>query len=80
MMHGPIYIGKKTHFKLWSVALTSHPYVAPKLKKEYSYTSTTALGLHGLLLDEILNFKFFYNLVSEEHLFRNYTEHNPFAL
>jgi hypothetical protein len=26
-----------------------HPHLAPRLKKEYSYTSTPPLGLHGLL-------------------------------
>jgi hypothetical protein len=30
------------------VALTTHPHLAPRLKKEYSYTSTPGLGLHGL--------------------------------
>jgi len=31
------------------VALTIHPYLAPRLKKELSYTSTPPLGLNGLL-------------------------------
>jgi hypothetical protein len=26
----------------------THPHLAPRLKKEYSYTSTPPLGLHGL--------------------------------
>jgi hypothetical protein len=30
-------------------ALTTHPHIAPRLKKEKSYTSTPPLGLHGLL-------------------------------
>ena len=30
------------------VALTTHYSLAPRLKKEYSYTSTPPLGLHGL--------------------------------
>jgi hypothetical protein len=30
------------------VALTTHPHLEPRLKKEYSYTSTPPLGLHGL--------------------------------
>ena len=30
------------------VALTTHPHLAPMLKKEYSYTSTPTLGLRGL--------------------------------
>jgi len=29
-------------------SLTSHPHLAPRLKKEYSYTSTPFLGFHGL--------------------------------
>jgi hypothetical protein len=31
------------------VALTTHPHLAPRLKKVYSYTSFSPLGLHGLL-------------------------------
>jgi len=31
------------------VALTTYPDSAPRLKKEWSYTSTPPLGLHGLL-------------------------------
>ena len=31
------------------VALTTHPHLAPRLKKEQSYTSTPPLGLRGLL-------------------------------
>jgi hypothetical protein len=30
------------------VALTTHSHLAPRLKKEYSYTSTPLRGLHGL--------------------------------
>jgi hypothetical protein len=30
------------------VALTTHPHVAPSLKKEYSSTSTQPLCLHGM--------------------------------
>ena len=30
-----------------SVALTTHPHLAPRLKKEWSYTSTPPLGFHG---------------------------------
>jgi len=30
------------------VALTTHLHLAPRLKKEYSYTSAPSLGLHGL--------------------------------
>jgi hypothetical protein len=35
------------------VALTPHPHLAPRLKKEYSYTSTPFLDLRGLLYGEI---------------------------
>jgi len=31
------------------VALTTHSYLVPRLKKEKSYTSTPPLGLRGLL-------------------------------
>jgi hypothetical protein len=31
-----------------SMALTTHPHLAPKLKKEWSYTSTPSLGLYDL--------------------------------
>jgi len=30
------------------VALTTHPHLAPRLKREYSYTSTPPLGLRDL--------------------------------
>jgi hypothetical protein len=30
------------------VALATHPHIAPRLKKEYSYISTPPLGLRGL--------------------------------
>jgi len=36
------------------VTLTTHLHLAPRLKKEYSYTSTPPLGLHGLFLGELL--------------------------
>jgi hypothetical protein len=36
------------------VALTTRPHLAPKFKKEYSYTSTHLLGLRGLLKGELL--------------------------
>jgi hypothetical protein len=39
-------------------ALTTHPYLALRLKKEYSYNSTTPLGLHGLFYDELSLFNF----------------------
>jgi len=34
---------------------TTHTYLAPRLKKEYRYTSTPPLGLHGLLQGELFN-------------------------
>jgi len=30
------------------VVLTTHPHLAPRLREEYSYTSTPPLGLRGL--------------------------------
>jgi len=35
------------------VALTNHPHLAPRLKKEYSYTFNPPLGLRGLLQSEL---------------------------
>jgi len=35
------------------MALTTHPHLVLRLKKEYSYTSTPPLGLHGLLQGEL---------------------------
>ena len=32
---------------------TANPHIAPKLKKEYSYTSTHPQGLHGLFQGEL---------------------------
>ena len=31
------------------VGLTTHPHLAPRLKIQYSYTSTHPLGLHGVI-------------------------------
>jgi len=31
------------------LTLTTHPHLAPRLKKEFAYTSTLPLGLRGLL-------------------------------
>ena len=35
------------------VALTTHPNLTLRLKKEYSYTSTPPRGLHGLFYGEL---------------------------
>jgi hypothetical protein len=35
------------------VALTTHPYLAPRLKEEYSYKSAPSLGLRGQFQAEI---------------------------
>ena len=35
------------------VALTTHPHLAPRLKKEYSYISTPSPGLLGIFYAEI---------------------------
>ncbi len=37
------------------VALTTHPYLAPRLKEEYSYTSTPPLGLRETYLNILLS-------------------------
>jgi len=33
--------------------LGHQPHLAPRLKKEYGYTSTPPLGFHGLFYDEL---------------------------
>ena len=35
------------------VVLTTHPHLSAKVKKEYGYTSTPPLGLHGLLWEHL---------------------------
>jgi len=35
------------------VALTTHSYLAPRLKEEYGYASTPPLGLRGLFYGEL---------------------------
>jgi len=37
----------------WGVALTTHPHLVLRLRKEQSYTSTPPLGLHGLFWGEL---------------------------
>jgi hypothetical protein len=39
--------------KLPGVALINYPHLAPRFKKEYRYTSTPPLGLHGLSCGEL---------------------------
>jgi hypothetical protein len=39
--------------KPWGMALTTNPHLALRFKKEYNYTSTPTLGLHGMFLGEI---------------------------
>jgi hypothetical protein len=47
------------------VALTTHPNLVPRLKKEYSYTSTPPLRLHGLLQGDLYLYLFTYALHHE---------------
>jgi len=35
------------------MALTTHPHLVPRLKKEQSYTPTPPLVLHGLFFDKL---------------------------
>jgi len=44
--------------KWLEVALTTHLHLAPRIKKENSYTSTTPLDLHGLFFGKIYIFTF----------------------
>ena len=49
------------------MALTTHPHLAPRLKKEYVGTSTSPLGFRGLFYGE-LYFTFTYiNYLSRAH-------------
>jgi len=43
----PSFLCNGAHGFARGAALTAHPYLAPKLQKEYSYTSTPLLCLHG---------------------------------
>jgi hypothetical protein len=38
------------------MALTTHPHLAPRLKKEQSYIYTPRLGLHGLFQGQLYLF------------------------
>jgi hypothetical protein len=40
-------------YSSWDMALTTHLYLALRLKKMQSYTSTPPLGLHGLLYSKL---------------------------
>jgi len=42
------------------VALTTHPHLASRLKKEYSYTSAPVLDLRGLFFGEIYLYLYLY--------------------
>jgi hypothetical protein len=42
-------------YRGWSIALTTHPHLAPRLKKEYSYTSGP--GLRSLQSDSLRNWR-----------------------
>jgi len=42
---------------------TTHPHLALKLKKEWSYTSTPPLGLCGLFQDELYLFTFTFRTI-----------------
>jgi len=42
-----------------SVALITHPHLTPRLKKEYSYTSTPPLGFRGFFYGELCLYFYF---------------------
>ena len=48
------------------MTLTIHPHLAPRLKKEYSYTSTPNLDLCGLLQGELYLYLYLHMLSSCE--------------
>jgi hypothetical protein len=48
------------------VALTAHPHLAPRIKKEYSYTSTPCLGVHGLFEGELCLYRYVVHYARKE--------------
>ena len=44
----PLLIMEQRLVVFYVVTVTTHPHLSPKLKEEYSYTSTPPLGLRGL--------------------------------
>ena len=54
------------------VVLTTHPHLAPRLRKEYSYTSTPPLGLRGcarMNLTFTFTFTFTINLLKPNDIY-----------
>jgi len=45
------------------MVLTTHPHLVLRLEKQYSYTTTPPLGLHGLLLGKLYLHLYLYNRV-----------------
>jgi hypothetical protein len=62
-----LYNGYRVFFRVKRVgkALTTHPHLAPSLKKEYSYTSTPRLVLRGRLQGELFMYIFQFHLTCE---------------
>lgn len=45
----------------WDVALTTQPHLAPRVLKQYSYTSPPLRALHGLFQDEIYPYLYLFS-------------------
>ena len=60
------------------VALTTHPHIAPRLKKEYSYTSAPPLALRDLFL--VVNFSCTGAVLSGTGALRRSLQHLPTAI
>ena len=45
------------------MALTTHPLLVLRLEKQYSYTTTSPLGLHGLLMGKLYFHLYLYHRV-----------------
>ena len=50
------------------MALTTHSHLAPRLKKELTYTSTPTLGLRGLFYGDFHVYSFIHTFISFEAL------------
>jgi hypothetical protein len=48
--------------------LTTHPLLAPRLKKEYKYTSTPPLDFRGLVWCDLYLYRYLYILLHKGHL------------
>ena len=62
------------------MALTTHLHIVPRLKKEYSHTSTSLLGLHGMLQVEVYLYLLAYTFALPLHLSGRTEDKHVFSL